>query len=88
MGGVGFLVLMGMTQVGLEKVDRSQILKASINTEITEGFNSLSSLLEFLSYTQQSKWGKTTEPSLCTSPRGTRGRCEAGVDSTWDVRVP
>ena len=28
LGGVGFLVLMGMTQVGLEKVDRSQILKA------------------------------------------------------------
>lgn len=70
MGGVGFLVLMGMTQVGLEKVDTNQILKVSIETEITEEFNSLSSLLDFLSYTQQSKWGKTVEPSPCTSPQG------------------
>lgn len=59
-----------MTQVGLEKVDRSQILKTSIETEITEGFKSFSSLLDFLSYTQQSKWGKTVEPSPCVSPRG------------------
>lgn len=77
-------------QARLEKMDRNQILEDLVGVQITKGFKSLGSLIDFMSYAHQSicKWAKIIGNhhgngdlllGHCTGP----AEDEAGVKQEW-----